>query len=246
VFLRIFHILQCVIPIFQNFQFSCHTPGPIVCISHFLHFSVLLAILQVKQFLRLIFYLFKVSYNSSSYSVFFSFCVFYRVSRHNPGPTVSISHFSTVSLSGHIPGPTVIVSHFACFQGFSPYSRSYSVCFSFSTFFRFFFGFVFCFLPYSRSNSVCVSFSMIFSFLAVFQVLQCVFLIQHVFQCFLPYSRSYSVYFSFCTFSVFLAIMQVLPCEFLIFLVCQLSCHIPCPTVCVSHSPRLSVFLAMF
>ena len=57
-----------------------------------------------------------------------------------------------------------------------------------------------CFSSYSRSYSVCVSFSTFFSFLAILHVLQCAFLIFLVFECFSPYSRSYSVHFSFSTF----------------------------------------------
>jgi hypothetical protein len=40
VFLAIFHVLKCVFLIFRDFQFSCHIPGPTVCISHFSCFSV--------------------------------------------------------------------------------------------------------------------------------------------------------------------------------------------------------------
>jgi len=66
--------------------------------------------------------------------------------------------FFVCQFSRHIPGPTVCDSHFPPFPIFSPQSRSYSVCFSFSTF---------------------------FSFLAIFQVLLCTFLIFHVFSQFL-------------------------------------------------------------
>jgi hypothetical protein len=41
---------------------------------------------------------------------------------------------------------------------------------------------------------------------------------------------------------MFLPIFQVIPFEFLIFLICPFSCHIPGPTVCVSHFPRFSAF----
>ena len=134
------------------------------------------------------------------------------------------------------------VSHFPCWSAFSQYSRSYSVCFSFSTFFsvsshilghivwvsHFFpvlslycrsyivhlsFFYVYeCFSTYSRSYSVCVSFSMFFSFLAIIQVLQCVFLTFHIFQCFSPYSSSYFVSFSFFSLSSFIAIFLFLQC----------------------------------
>ena len=123
--------------------------------------------------------------------------------------------FSTfLSVSRHIPGQTVFVSHFPRFSVFS---------------------------PYSRSNSVFVSFFTFFSFLAIFHVLECEFLIFHVFQfsrhnpgsivCISHFSRFSSVsshilgptvcVSHFERFSLFLAIFQVLPSEFLIFLLCQ-------------------------
>ena len=79
-----------------------------------------------------------------------------------------------------------------------------------------------CFSPYSMSYSVCFSFSMIFSFPAILHVLQCAFL--------------------FSTFLLFLAIFQIKQCLFLIFHVFQFSCHIPVPTVCLSHFPRCYCF----
>ena len=74
-------------------------------------------------------------------------------------------------------------------------------------------------------------------FLAIFQVLECVFLIfprfsvflpysrfysvyisfSTIFQCFLPYSRSYQLIFSISELVSFLDIFQVLQCTFLIF-----------------------------
>jgi hypothetical protein len=103
---------------------------------------------------------------------------------------------------------------------------------------------VFLFFLHIPGPSMCIShFSRFSVFLNIFHILQCAFLIFHVFECFSPYSRSYSVCFSFCTFfSVFLAIFHVLPCEFLIFLVCPFSRHILGPTLCVSHFPHISVF----
>ena len=77
------------------------------------------------------------------------------------------------------------------------------------------------------SYSACYPFSVIFSFLSILQVLQCAILIFHLFQCFSPYSRSSSVFVSFSTF-------------FLI------SRHLPGPTMCISHFPLFSVFLAIF
>ena len=73
----------------------------------------------------------------------------------------------------YIPRPTMCVSHFTSFSVLSPYCRSYSVHFSFSTF---------------------------FSFLSIIQVLKGVFLIFEIFQGFSPYFTSYGVHFSFSTF----------------------------------------------
>ena len=73
-----------------------------------------------------------------------------------------------------------------------------------------------------RSSIGCFSFSMTFSFLAIFHVLQWTFL-----------------YFP--TYSFFLAIFHVLKCVFLILRDFQLSCHIPGPTVCISHFSRILV-----
>ena len=76
-------------------------------------------------------------------------------------------------------------------------------------------------------SSGCFSFSMIFSFLAIFHFLQCTFL-----NC--P------------TFSVFLAIFHVQKYASLIFRDFQFSCHIPGPTVCISHFSRFSVISSFF
>jgi hypothetical protein len=78
-------------------------------------------------------------------------------------------------------------------------------------------------------------------FLSIFHVLQCVCLIFHIFQCFSPYSRSYGVHKSFSTLFCFLAIFQIIEYSFLFFHVCQVSSHIPDPTVCTSHFPFFSV-----
>jgi len=105
-------------------------------------------------------------------------------------------------------------------------------------------------------------------FLATFQVLQCVFLILHIFQYFLPYSMSYDMSLSLSSFDSslailqvlqraflffhdfrFLAIFQVLECAFLILhFFFTVSCLFPGPTVCVSHVPLFFFFsfLAIF
>ena len=111
---------------------------------------------------------------------------------------------------------------------------------------------------------MCIShFSTFFSFLAIFQVLQCMCLIFHVFQyschnpgptiwvchfsCWLVFSPYYySVHLSFLTFSVFLTIFQVLHSVFLIFHVFQFSHHSPVPTLGIPHFPGFLVFFAIF
>ena len=139
--------------------------------------------------------------------------------------SVCVSFSKCFHVSRHIPDPTVCFSHFPWF----------------SEFFFFFF-----FLAYSTtyftSYSVCVSISTFFTFLAIFQFLQCAFLIFHHFQCFSPYSRSYSVCVSFSTFISFFSIIQVLQCVFLISHDFQFSCYIPGPAVWISHFPRFSIF----
>ena len=121
---------------FTFFTFSLHIPSHTVFVSHFLRFSVFFP-------------------QSSSYSVYFSYLVFFTVSYHIPCPTVCVSHFTCFSLilaifhvllceffifllcqfSCHIPGPSVCMYHFTRFSVSSPKSRSYSVHFSFVTFF---------------------------------------------------------------------------------------------------------------
>ena len=144
---------------------------------------------------------------------------------------------------------------FKDFHCFSPYSRSHTEHFSFSIFFT-------VFLLHISLYSVCVSFS---TFFRVFFLFFCDFHFTFYtfsrFSFFLPYSRSYSVHFSFSTFLsgfFFFAIFQVLECPFLIirdfsvfldkfqitqclcliFHVFQFSWHIPGPTVCVFHFLR--------
>ena len=95
--------------------------------------------------------------------------------------------FRDFQFSRHIPGPSVCISHFSRFLVISSFFKSSSGCFSFS---------------------------MIFTFLAIFHVLEWIFL-------------------NFPPFSVFLAIFHVLKCEFLIFRDFQFSHHIPGPTVCI-------------
>jgi hypothetical protein len=224
-----------------------------VCISHFPSFSVFLAIFHILQCVCLILHLFHcfLPYSRfySRHFLFFNFSVF------SPYFTCSSLCFSIFMIlrfldiiqalqcaflifhiffqfSRHIPGLQCAFLIFQVFQSFSPYSRSYSVCPILNVF------------QFSRDNPcpvVCISHFSIF--LAVFQVLQfvflishdfegvffilqvlqCAFLICHVIECFLPYSRSNSICVSFFTFF-------------------SVSHHIPSHTVFEFHFPRFSVF----
>jgi hypothetical protein len=136
-----------------------------------------------------------------SYSVCFSFCMFFSVSRHIISYHVSFSFSSFVTFLAifwvlqfefriflvgefycHITGPTVGMSHFSRFSvflnifqvklclfpilhvfHFSHQNPGPTVCLILHVFHSF--------CPYSKSYSVCVSFSMFFSFLAKIQFL---------------------------------------------------------------------------
>ena len=106
----------CVCFIFHIFQFSRHNPGPTVCFSHFSHFSVFRAIFHVLLCVFLILHDFQVSL-------------------HIPGPTMCISHFAHFSMFlviFQVLQCTFLIFH--VFECFSPYSRSYSFCVSFTIF----------------------------------------------------------------------------------------------------------------
>jgi hypothetical protein len=75
------------------FTVSCHSPGPIVFVSHFALFSVFLAIFHILPCELLIFLV--VSFLAIFQVLqceFFNFFVG-EVYYHIPGPTVGISHF---------------------------------------------------------------------------------------------------------------------------------------------------------
>ena len=131
---------------------------------------------------------------------------------------------------------------FHMFHYFSPYSRSCRVCFSFCTFFIVSYH-ISCHEFQVSHRTPCPTvcnphFPSFSGFFALCQVLECVFLIFHVFECFLPYSRSNSVCVSFSTFFSFLPRILVLQCVTPIFYVFQCSRHNPGPTVCISHFSR--------
>ena len=161
--------------------------------------------------------------------MFFSFCTFFPCfSPYSRFLPCKFLIFLICQFSRHIPGPTVCISHFPRFWLFLASFTSYSLCFTFSTFFS-----VSGHIP---GPTLCISHFFSFSsFIAILQVLQSGFLVFHVFECSSPYSRSNSVCVSFFTFLSFLAIY--LQCAFQIFTLFSVSRHISRPTVCVSHFP---------
>ena len=95
-----------------------------------------LAIFQVLQCAFLICHVFQGFRHFSSHQVDVSRFPLFSVSCHIPCATVDISKLSNFfSFPRLISRPKVCISHFPSFSGFSPYSRSYSVHFSFLTFF---------------------------------------------------------------------------------------------------------------
>ena len=204
---------------------------PIVCLSHFSRFFNFLAIFQVRKCTFLIFHVFQcfLPY-SRSYSVHFSFLTFFGVFAIFQCLQCAFLIFYVFQFFQHIPGPRVCIAHFSRFSVF---------------------------LTICQVIHDCVLF---FSFLAIIQVLQWSFLIVHIFQCFSPYSSSYSVCVSFSTFfsfSFFLFLFLFLFCfvlpfcrsysvPFTLFHVFQFSCHIPAPTVCISHFLHFTVFFTIF
>ena len=202
-----------------------------MCLSHFSRFFNFLAIFQVRKCTFLIFHVFQcfLPY-SRSYSVHFSFLTFFGVFAIFQCLQCAFLIFYVFQFSQHIPGPRVCIAHFSRFSVF---------------------------LTICQVIHDCVLF---FSFLAIIQVLQWSFLIVHIFQCFSPYSSSYSVCVSFSTFfsfSFFLFLFLFLFCFVLpfcrsysvpltLFHVFQFSCHIPAPTVCISHFLHFTVFFTIF
>ena len=172
--------------------------------------------------------------------MYFSFITFFSVFRHNPGPTVCFSHFARCSVFLAIF--QVLPCEFLIFILFH-FPAIFQVLQCVFLILHIFL----CFSPHSRSYSVCSSFSTFFSFFTIIEDLQCVFFNVHVFQffCHIPPTvfESHFKRFFFCLFC-FLAIIDVLQCVNLIFHVFECSCHIPDQTVFVSHYPLFLSFLA--
>ena len=126
-----------------------------MCISHFSRFSVISSFLKssrgyfsfsmIFSFLAIFHVLPWTFLNFPPFSVFLAIfhvlkCVFlifrvFQFSRHIPGPTVCISHFSRFSVISSFFKWSSDCFSFSVISGFSPYSRYYYVHFSFFTFF---------------------------------------------------------------------------------------------------------------
>ena len=118
VFLGIFQVLPCEFLIFLLFSvFSPCCRSYSVCVSFYTFFSFL-AIIQVLQ---CIFHIFHVFHCFSPYSRFYSECVSYS----NFLSLLSLFQFLpceflifVCQFSRHMPGPTVYIYHFSCFSLF--------------------------------------------------------------------------------------------------------------------------------
>ena len=202
-FLATFPVLHCEIFIFHVFQCFSHLSSSYsVCVSFstFFNFLTIFHVLQCVFLLSHVFHCLSPYFISYSlrftFSLFVSFLALFHVlqcfclilqvfqfSRHNPGPTVYIIHFSRFQYFSQYSRSYNFVPHFPRFSVFSPQSWSYSAYFSSLTFFN-----VSRHIP---SSIVLLSHFLSFSvFLAIFQVLQCFF--SH-----------------FACFSMFLALFQV-------------------------------------
>jgi len=166
--------------------------------------------------------------------------------------------FHVFNISCHISLPKEGYSHFLWFSVFSQYSMSYNVHFSFFTFFSDFFIFQvlkWMFLIFHDFQCSCqipcptvdISHFPAFSgFLAIFHVLQCVFLILYIFSYLAIFQVLQCAFKIFPCFSIFLVIFHYLNSVIHIFRDFQFSCHIPGPTVCISHFSRFSLILSFF
>ena len=104
--------------------------------------------------------------------MFFSFCMFLVFLAIFTVLTCEFHIFLVFQFSCYIPGQTVFVSKFVRFSGF--FVAIFQVLHGAFLIFHFFR----CFLPYSTSYRLFVSFSTFFSILAIIQVLPCIF---HIF-----------------------------------------------------------------
>ena len=101
-----------------HFQFSCHIPGPIVCIYHFSCFSIFLIIFHYLKSVILIFRNFHFS-------------------RHIPGPTMCIFHFSRLLVISLFFKSSSVCFSFSMISSFLAIFHVLELPLSFSSFFSF-------------------------------------------------------------------------------------------------------------
>jgi hypothetical protein len=101
------------------FLYSLHNPGPTVCIFHISGFSIFLTVFQFLKCVFLTLHVFQcffpyfMSYHVSfSWFSFVSFLILYQVLQSE------FLLFQVGQFSRHIPGPTVCISHFSGFSVF--------------------------------------------------------------------------------------------------------------------------------
>ena len=152
----IFPVVMWLFLIFNDFQFSCHIPCPTVdisklsnffriprhisrpkvCISHFPWFSLFSPYFRSYSVLFSFFtfcsdfVIFHVVCVCFSFSMIFSFLAIFHVVQWT-----FLNFPPFFSFPFHISHPKVCISHLPWFSVLLPYSRSYSVHFSFFTFF---------------------------------------------------------------------------------------------------------------
>ena len=117
---------------------SRHIPGQTVFVSHLSRFSVFLPYSMSYNVHLSFFRFFSTLARIQVYRVYFSFFTFFNVSSHILGLTVFVSHFArfSVFLAIFQVLPCVFLIFLHCqFYFFLPYSRSFSVCVPFPTFF---------------------------------------------------------------------------------------------------------------
>ena len=221
VFFAIFQALPCEFLIFLLCQFLLHIIQVLPCLCSIFH---------VFQWFLPYSRSYHISFSFSSFDIFLAI---FQVLKWVCIP------FHVFQFFQHILVPVMWISlFFFHFPVLSPYSRSYSVHFLFST--------LFSFSRHIPGLTVCISFYTFYSFFGIFQVLQCSFLIFQVFQCFSPYFMSNNLCFSFSMIFSFLAIVQVLQCAFPFFHVFECFSPYSRPnSVCVSFSTFFS-FLPIF
>ena len=128
----IFQVVKWMFLIFRDFQLSRHILGPTVCIFHFSRFSVISSFFKSSSgcfsFSMIFSFLAIFHVLLLSFLYFPTFSVFLRIF-HVLKCVFLI--FRDFQFSRHIPGSTVCISHFSRFLVISSFFKSSSGCFFF-------------------------------------------------------------------------------------------------------------------